>query len=300
MGIKNILKRILSKDKKIVITGLDNAGKTTMVSFLQTGTFIEHTPTMGKEETTIEVQGVRINLVDMGGQKDFRGLWSGELEDASFVIYMVDAADQDRFEEAKEELWKLSSLLKQKPLLVLANKYDLNKVASLKEVMDALKLKRLSSFEIIPISCKTGFGIVKSFKKIYYKLTGQELTASIKPKALTIFDKGGVPLSSQSSDDILRGGLFSAITNFIKESFNSELNQLKMEGHTIVFRRSKNLMGSIVIDEDVNERSIKEAEDGLGELLDHLENMCAELEKGEVDEEKIKYLVEQYSTNLME
>ncbi|MFO7794569.1 MAG: ADP-ribosylation factor-like protein, partial [Promethearchaeia archaeon] len=77
MGIKNILRRIVSKDKKIVITGLDNAGKTTMVSFLQTGTFIDHTPTMGKEETAIEVQGVRMNLIDMGGQKDFRSLWQG-------------------------------------------------------------------------------------------------------------------------------------------------------------------------------------------------------------------------------
>jgi small GTP-binding protein len=299
MGIKNILQKILSKDKKIVITGLDNAGKTTMVSFLQTGTFIEHTPTMGKEETTIEVQGVRMNIVDMGGQKDFRGLWAGELEDAAFVIFMVDAADQERFDEAKNELWKLSSLLKDKPLLVLANKYDLKDVAPIKEIMNALELQKLSSFQIIPISCKTGFGIVKSFKKIYYKLTGEELTESIKPKALTIFDKGGIPLSSQSNDDILKGGLFSAITNFIKESFNSELNQLKMEGNTIIFRRSEHLMGSIVID-DTQKVDSKEAEESLNELLSHLENMCPELEEGRIDEEKIKYLSEQYASNLMD
>jgi small GTP-binding protein len=299
MGIRNILKRMLTKDKKIVITGLDNAGKTTMVSFLQTGTFIKHTPTMGKEETSIEVQGIRINLVDMGGQRDFRSLWIGELNDAEFIIYMVDAADKKRFEEAKLELWKLSSLLKEKPLLVLANKYDLKNVASIKEIMEALELEKLPSFQIIPVSCKTGFGIVKSFKKIYYKLTGKELIASIKPKALTVFDKGGVPLTSQSSDDILKGGLFAAITNFIKESFNSELNQLKMEGLTIVFKRSKNLMGSIVID-DSEDHKIEEAEEGLNELLEHLENMCSELNKGKIDEGKIKYLVEQYATNLMD
>jgi small GTP-binding protein len=270
-----------------------------MVSFLQTGTFIEHTPTMGKDETPIEVQGVRINIVDMGGQKDFRSLWTGELKDAAFVIYMVDAADKKRFEEAKTELWKLSSLLEDKPLLVLANKYDLRDVASISEIMNVLELEKLSSFQIIPISCKTGFGIVKSFKKIYYKLTGEELTTSIKPKALTIFDKGGVPLSSTSSDDILKGGLFAAITNFIKESFDSELNQLKMDNLTIVFKRSSNLMGAIVID-DSEDTKIQEAEEGLTELLNHLENMCTELSKGQIDEEKIKYLVEQYSTNLMD
>lgn len=299
MGIKNIINRILSKEKKIVITGLDYAGKTTMVSFLQTGTFIEHTPTMGKEQTTIEVQGVRMELVDMGGQRDFRSLWRGELKDASFVIFMVDAADRDRFDEAKEELWKLASLIEEKPLIVLANKYDKTDVASIKDIIDALNLSELSSFEIIPISCKTGFGIVKAFRKIYYRLTGKQLTKRMKPKALTIFDKGGVPLTSTSYDDVLKGGLFSAICSFVKESFQKELNRLKLEGNTIIFKRSDHLMGSIVLDDGENV-SINEAEDGLEELLNHLEHMCPELEKEELDQEKLKFLVEQYATNLLE
>ncbi|TXT65781.1 MAG: putative Small GTP-binding protein [Promethearchaeota archaeon] len=298
MGIKNILNKILSKDKKVVIMGLDNAGKTTMVSFLQTGTFIEHSPTMGKQETVMKVQGVKISIVDMGGQKDFRSLWAGELEDASFVIFMVDAADPQRFEEARKELWKISPLLEKKPLLVLANKFDLKEVASINDIMEAMELDKLSSFEIIPISCKTGYGIVKAFKKIYFKLTGKELTESIKPKAFTIFDKSGVPLSSKSSEDVLKGGLFSAITNFIKESFNTELNQLKLEGHTIIFSRSENLLGSIVLD-NAQKIDPNEAEESLNELLTHLENMCPELKSGDVDGDKISYLMEQYATNLM-
>jgi len=76
MGIKDILKRVFTKEKKIVITGLDSAGKTTMISFLQNGTFMEHAPTMGKELSQIEVQGIRINVMDMGGQKDF--IWVGK------------------------------------------------------------------------------------------------------------------------------------------------------------------------------------------------------------------------------
>jgi GTP-binding protein SAR1 len=299
MGIKNILNRILSKDKKIVITGLDNAGKTTMVSFLQTGTFIEHTPTMGKEQTTIEVQGVRMELVDMGGQRDFRSLWRGEMKDASFVIFMVDATDKARFPEAKEELWKLSSLIEDKPLIVLANKYDKSNVAPIGEIIQALNLQELSSFEIIPVSCKTGFGIVKAFRKIYYRMTGKQLTKKMKPKALTIFDKGGVPLTSTSYDDVLKGGLFSAICSFVRESFKKELSQLKLEGNTIIFKRSDNLMGSIVVD-DAENVSINEAEEGLEELLNHLEHMCPELEKEDLDQDKLKFLVEQYATNLLE
>ena len=45
----------------------------------------------------------------------------------------------------------------------------------------------------------------------------------------------------------MRGGLFSAINSFVQESFNTELNQLKLDGLLIVFRRTKHLMGSIIM-----------------------------------------------------
>ena len=298
MGIKDILKRVFTKEKKIVITGLDSAGKTTMISFLQNGTFMEHAPTMGKEMTQIEVQGIRINVMDMGGQKDFRSLWIGEASTAECVIFMIDANARERFNEARDELWKLSSIFKKKPLIILANKYDLQPVASIGEIIEALNLKDLPSFEVLPISCKTGYGIVKAFMKIYYKLTGKQLTQKTNLRAITVFDQGGIPLTSSSNEDILQGGLFTAIHNFVKESFNSELDQLKMGGHLILFKRSKHLMGSIVVNES-DAIDIKEVESGLNDLLLHLEHMCPELEKDQLDSAKIEYLVEQYASNLL-
>ena len=89
MAVKNLLRRIFTKEKKVIICGLDSAGKSTMVSFLQNGTFMEHTPTMGKELSTMEVQGIRINLMDMGGQKDFRDLWIGEANNAELEVNVV-------------------------------------------------------------------------------------------------------------------------------------------------------------------------------------------------------------------
>jgi small GTP-binding protein len=298
MGVKNILQKLFAKEKKIVICGLDNAGKSTLVSFLQKGTFVKHTPTMGKELTKLEVQGVPINLMDMGGQKDFRDMWLGELSNASCVIFMIDAYARERFNEAKNELWKLSSVFKKKPLIVLTNKNDMNPVASMGDIIKALDLHKIDTFEIIPISCKTGFGIVPAFTKIYYKLTGKRLGNAATPKALTVFDRGGVPLTSSSNQDILHGGLFAAITQYAKESFNSELNQIRLEGNIIIFKRTNHLMGSIVLREEDSD-NIKEAEIGLSELLSHLEHMCPELEQEQLDAEKIEYLVQQYSSNLM-
>ncbi len=298
MGVKNILKRIFTKEKKVVITGLDSSGKTTLVSFLQNGTFIEHTPTMGKELTTMEVQGIRINIMDMGGQKDFRELWLHEMSDAECVIFMIDAYARERFNEAKDELWKLSSVFKKKSLIVLANKYDLQPIAQVSEIIEALDLSKISSFEILPISCKTGFGIVPAFMKIYYKLTGKQLTKKLNIRAVTVFNQGGIPLTSSDNQQILQGGLFSAIHSFVQESFNSELDQLKMGENLIIFKRSKHLLGSIVINETDNV-NLKEAEEGLNELLCHLEHMCPELEEEELDQSKIEYLVKQYASNLL-
>ena len=211
---------------------------------------------------------------------------------------MIDAYAIERFNEAKDELWKLSSVFKKKALIVLANKYDLRPTAQVGEIIDALDLSKIASFEIIPISCKTGYGIVPAFMKIYYRLTGKQLTKKLNIKAVTVFDQGGIPLTSSDSQQILQGGLFSAINSFVKESFNSELNQLKMGENLIIFKRSKHLLGSIVIHESDNV-NLKQAEEGLYELLCHLEHMCPELDEEELDQSKIEYLVEQYASNLL-
>ena len=65
-----------------------------------------------------------------------------------------------------------------------------------------------------------------------------------------------------------------------------------------VFKRSKNLLGSIVLNEQEGV-DLAEAEAGLQKLLSHLEHMCPELEKDDVERDKIEYLVNQYASNLL-
>ena len=302
MGFKNIMNRVFMKDKNVVILGLDNAGKSTMVSFLQQGTFIEHTPTMGKDQAAIEVHGIRINLIDMGGQKDFRTLWLGEMNNAQCVIFMVDAADPGRFKEAKSELWKLSDVFKKRPLIVISNKYDLQSAVGVNQIIDALCLNDLPSFEVLSVSCKTGFGLVKAFAKIYFKLTGKTLSKKLTPKAVTIYDRNGTPITTKEgeeyNEEVLKGGLIATIADFVKDSYDSDLNSVNMHGHIIVVQKSKHLIGSIVIEES-EKIDINEAVSELKDLLEHLENMCPELEKDKLDSKKLDFLVQQYVTNLL-
>src|SRR5271157_4360161 len=98
--------RLLGKENasKVVVLGLDNSGKSTILSFLKDGKFIPHVPTMGKQKQDMQIGNTRISLFDMAGQKDFRDLWFGEIKQAKVVMFVIDTADQARFAEAKEAL----------------------------------------------------------------------------------------------------------------------------------------------------------------------------------------------------
>jgi hypothetical protein len=116
-------------------------------------------------------------------------------------------------------------------------------------------------------------------------------------KELIIFDRCGIPLTSSATSDILQGGLLAAVSSFVKQSFNSELNELKLGKKVIVLKRSKNFMASIGLN-DPNDIDMEEAENNLNELLCYLEGLFPDFEKNQINIEKLGYLVEQYVINM--
>merc|ERR1719223_1941073 len=86
---------------------------------------------------------VRFRAWDLGGHEQVRSLWNEYFFETDAVIFMVDAADQDRFAEAREELSSLmeDEHLKQTPFLVLGNKTDLADAVSRDELITALGLQ---------------------------------------------------------------------------------------------------------------------------------------------------------------
>jgi len=63
---------------------------------------------------------------DLGGHEVVRELWQNFYLEANAILFLIDSADVDRFEEAKEELDGIlnNADLKDVPVLVLANKID--------------------------------------------------------------------------------------------------------------------------------------------------------------------------------
>ncbi|KAG8846644.1 Arf GTPase arf3 [Serendipita sp. 405] len=116
-----------NKEVRILMVGLDAAGKTTILYKLKLGEVVTTIPTIGFNVETVEYRRVLLTVWDLGGPNYIRALCRHYSTNAVAVIYVVDAADIERIHEAREEMDRLLSLeeLKGVPLLVLANKEDL-------------------------------------------------------------------------------------------------------------------------------------------------------------------------------
>ena len=140
---------------KILVLGLDNAGKTTFLErvksmFSQDGgassvPLDRILPTIGLNMGRVQAHGCDLTLWDLGGQQSFRSIWNNYFEDADVLIYVVDSADSERFEEATRTLHKIvehpeaASL----PVLILGNKNDMplaQDVSALRTLFDVENL----------------------------------------------------------------------------------------------------------------------------------------------------------------
>ena len=117
--------------------GLDVVGKTTVLCKLQLGEVVTTIPTIGFNVESLSTR-------DVGGQHKIRPLWRHYYQGTDALIYVVDAAESERFDEAKEELERLlaDDHLTNAPLLVLSNKSDLDGAATPAQVANALGLDK--------------------------------------------------------------------------------------------------------------------------------------------------------------
>ncbi|XP_076684556.1 E3 ubiquitin-protein ligase TRIM23 isoform X2 [Andrena cerasifolii] len=133
-------------DMRVVILGLDGAGKTSILSAIRGVTLSgPPIPTIGFNVESLEYKNLVFTLWDVGGQQKFRPLWKHYYHNTQAVIFVVDASDRSRFEEAQNELSKIVNEreLKDALFLIYANKQDIAGCASVEELVDILCLQKL-------------------------------------------------------------------------------------------------------------------------------------------------------------
>lgn len=77
MGLLDMLRKLKKNDNeaKILVLGLDNAGKTTLLKFISSENPEKTTPTQGFNVKTVVKDSFKLNVWDIGGQKDIRKYW---------------------------------------------------------------------------------------------------------------------------------------------------------------------------------------------------------------------------------
>ncbi|KAI4330264.1 hypothetical protein MLD38_028564 [Melastoma candidum] len=146
------------KEMRILMVGLDAAGKTTILYKLKLGEVVTTIPTIGFNVETVEYKNVGFTVWDVGGQDKIRPLWRHYFQNTQGLIFVVDSNDRDRISEAREELHRMLSEdeLRTAKLLVFANKQDLPNAMSVSEITDKLGLHSLRSRHwFIQAACAT-------------------------------------------------------------------------------------------------------------------------------------------------
>ena len=154
------------QEKRILLLGLDAAGKTTILYKLKLGESINTIPTIGFNVEEVQYKKMKMTMWDVGGQKKIRKLWFHYFENNDALIYVVDSCDRERIFEAKEELHSIlrNHQLSNSKVLILANKQDLKNSMSVSQIIEKLEMKSIKQKWNVQWCCALrGEGLYEGF-----------------------------------------------------------------------------------------------------------------------------------------
>mmetsp|Transcript_24293 Transcript_24293/g.72118 ORF Transcript_24293/g.72118 Transcript_24293/m.72118 type:complete len:178 (-) Transcript_24293:177-710(-) len=165
MGLLSLIRGLKKKqgEARILVLGLDNAGKTTILRALSEEDITTITPTQGFNIKSLQRDGFNLNIWDIGGQRSIRPYWRNYFDSTDALIYVIDSADRNRLVESGVELNEIleEEKMTSVPLLVFANKQDLVGAHTADEIADQLNLIGIRDrpWQIQACSAKAGDGL---------------------------------------------------------------------------------------------------------------------------------------------
>ncbi|NXN92079.1 ARL10 protein, partial [Rhinopomastus cyanomelas] len=131
--------------RQVLVLGLDGAGKSSVLHYICSQTARERiAPTLGFNSAQLFVEGLEMDLLEVGGSQNLRAYWQDYLSHAHVLVFVVDSVDRSRLMTARQELHALLAAKPQLPLVVLANKQDMSDALSTAELQEELALHTLS------------------------------------------------------------------------------------------------------------------------------------------------------------
>mmetsp|Transcript_46765 Transcript_46765/g.77445 ORF Transcript_46765/g.77445 Transcript_46765/m.77445 type:complete len:181 (-) Transcript_46765:57-599(-) len=132
-------------EARLLMVGLDAAGKTTILYKLKLNEVVTTIPTIGFNVESVQYKNISFTTWDVGGQDKIRPLWRFYFDNTHGIIFVIDSNDRERTSEARDELHRLlaDDQLRDAAILILANKQDLPHSMSPAEITDKMNLHSL-------------------------------------------------------------------------------------------------------------------------------------------------------------
>ena len=153
---------------KIIILGMQNAGKTTILYRLSLGQLVKTTPTIGSNVEELTHNNVKFQAWDLGGQESTRSVWDVYYMSTDAVVYVIDSQDDENFEESKAQFHKVISHpnLKNTIILIFANKQDLPGAKDVNKLIEDYEFDKIKNhiWKIQSCSALKGEGLISGIK----------------------------------------------------------------------------------------------------------------------------------------
>jgi len=216
---------------KIIVAGLDNAGKTSILTALDKKydfhrDIISLTPTIRVEYHATEFLGQRVIFWDCGGQQKYRELYERKpdfyFDGTDLLVYIIDIQDKERYRNSLEYLERILGYFIQNnidvPLIISFHKYDpeirngafyIEEIRNLREKIlekyPNLKIlfQQTSIYDIISIIQLVSYGL-SVFDEKFFELSDllENYLNEFNCKSLILFDKNGIIISEFYSNEI--------------------------------------------------------------------------------------------------
>uniref|UniRef100_A0A3B3D3E8 ADP-ribosylation factor-like protein 11 n=1 Tax=Oryzias melastigma TaxID=30732 RepID=A0A3B3D3E8_ORYME len=174
----------------VVVLGLDSSGKTSLLYRLKLKEFVKTIPTKGFNTEKIKVpvgasRSINFQVWDVGGQEKLRPLWKSYTRRTDGIVFVVDSTELERMVEARVELHKITRTSENQgvPVLILANKQDLDSAMSAGEVEKLLSVQELSMFtqhHVQSCSAVDGQGLQAGLERLYEMILKRKKTVKFR------------------------------------------------------------------------------------------------------------------------
>ncbi|XP_056419164.1 ADP-ribosylation factor-like protein 14 [Hyla sarda] len=160
------------KQARILLLGLDAAGKSTVLYRFKFKEPFSTIPTVGFNVEMIQAKKhLQLTIWDIGGQEKLRSFWCYYFENTDGLVYVVDSTNKQTLDESKKQFQFIlqNELIKNVPVVVLANKQDLPGALNADEITRKFNMKKYCcdrDWYVQPCCAITGQGLAEGFNKV--------------------------------------------------------------------------------------------------------------------------------------